>query len=178
MNRTSKLLLILCILVISFSIYIFYINFDVIMKGIDNFIDTIKDHEVVIPEDTKNHRIYNYKTVSETNDFNPKNMNDLKLQKANEEKLAKERLEAAKELAGRLENMQVVLKIKAGEGGRTFGTISSKEIVQAAKEQFDIEIDKKKVQIPDAIKSLGMYEVNVKLHPSVTGKLKVHVEEM
>ena len=107
-----------------------------------------------------------------------KNMNDLKLQKANEEKLAKERLEAAKELAGRLENMQVVLKIKAGEGGRTFGTISSKEIVQAAKEQFDIEIDKKKVQIPDAIKSLGMYEVNVKLHPSVTGKLKVHVEEM
>ena len=78
MNRTSKLLLILCILVISFSIYIFYINFDVIMKGIDNFIDTIKDHEVVIPEDTKNHRIYNYKTVSETNDFNPKNMNDLK----------------------------------------------------------------------------------------------------
>ena len=48
------------------------------MKGIDNFIDTIKDHEVVIPEDTNNHRIYNYKTVSETNDFNPKNMNDLK----------------------------------------------------------------------------------------------------
>ncbi|MDY6071692.1 MAG: transglutaminase-like domain-containing protein [Bacilli bacterium] len=78
MNRTSKLLLILCILVISFAIYIFYINFNVIMKGIDNFIDTIKDHEVVIPEDTKNHRIYNYKTVSETNDFNPKNMNDLK----------------------------------------------------------------------------------------------------
>ena len=59
MNRTSKLLLILCILVISFAIYIFYINFNVIMKGIDNFIDTIKDHEVVIPEDTKNHRSYN-----------------------------------------------------------------------------------------------------------------------
>ena len=78
MNRTSRLLLILCILVISFSVYIFYINFDVIMKGIDAFIDSIKDHEVVIPEDTKNHRVYNYKTVKETNNFNPKNMDDLK----------------------------------------------------------------------------------------------------
>lgn len=107
-----------------------------------------------------------------------KNLNDLKLQKANDEKVAKEQLEAAQAFAKELENITVKVKMKTGEGGRTFGTISSKEIVQAAKEQFDIEIDKKKVQIPDAIKSLGMYEVNVKLHPSVTGKLKVHVEEM
>ena len=107
-----------------------------------------------------------------------KNLNDLKLQKANDEKVAKELLEAAQAFAQELEGKTVKVKMKTGEGGRTFGTISSKEIVQAAKEQFDIEIDKKKVQIPDAIKSLGMYEVNVKLHPSVTGKLKVHVEEM
>lgn len=107
-----------------------------------------------------------------------KNLNDLKLQKANDEKVAKEQLEAAQAFAKELEGITVRVKMKTGEGGRTFGTISSKEIVQAAKEQYDIEIDKKKVQIPDAIKSLGMYEVNVKLHPSVTGKLKVHVEEM
>ena len=107
-----------------------------------------------------------------------KNLNDLKLQKANDEKVAKEQLEAAQAFAKELEGITVQVKMKTGEGGRTFGTISSKEIVQAAKEQFDIEIDKKKVQIPDAIKNLGMYEVNVKLHPSVTGKLKVHVEEM
>lgn len=78
MNRTSKLLLILCILVISFCIYLFYINFETIMKGINTFIDNIKTHEVVVPSDTKNHRVYNYKTVRETNDFNPKSIDDLK----------------------------------------------------------------------------------------------------
>ena len=80
-----------------------------------------------------------------------KNLNDLKLQKANDEKVAKEQLEAAQAFAKELEGITVQVKMKTGEGGRTFGTISSKEIVQAAKEQFDIEIDKKKVQIPDAI---------------------------
>lgn len=109
---------------------------------------------------------------------NSKNMNDLKLKKANDEKVAKEQLEAAKAFAKELEEKTVTVKMKSGEGGRTFGSISSKEIVQAAKEQFGLEIDKKKVQIPDAIKSLGTYEVKVKLHPSVTGTLKVHVEEM
>lgn len=78
MNRTSRLLLILCILVISFCTYMFYINYDDIVKGVNIFIDNIRTHEVVIPTDTKNHRVYNYKTVSETNDFNPKSMDDLK----------------------------------------------------------------------------------------------------
>ncbi len=78
MNRTSRLLLILCILVISFCAYMFYINYDDIVKGVNIFIDNIRTHEVVIPTDTKNHRVYNYKTVSETNDFNPKSMDDLK----------------------------------------------------------------------------------------------------
>lgn len=107
-----------------------------------------------------------------------KNMNDLKLKKANDEKVAKEQLDAAKAFAKELEEKTVTVKMKSGEGGRTFGSISSKEIVQAAKDQFGLEIDKKKVQIPDAIKSLGTYEVKVKLHPNVTGTLKVHVEEM
>ena len=74
-----------------------------------------------------------------------KNMNDLKLQKANEEKVAQENLDAAKALAAELETKQVMVKIKAGEGGKTFGSVSSKEIATACKEQHGIEIDKKKI---------------------------------
>lgn len=104
-------------------------------------------------------------------------MNDLKLQKANQEKVAQEQLEAAQELARVLETREVVVKMKSGEGGRTFGSISSKEIAMAAKEQCALELDKKKIQLPEAIKALGVYEVNVKLHAKVTGKLKVKVVE-
>lgn len=105
------------------------------------------------------------------------NMNDLKLQKANEEKKAKEQLEAAQALAAELESKQVVLKIKAGEGGRTFGAVSTKEIAAAVKEQHNIEIDKKKIQLPEALKNFGSYEVAIKLHPQVAGKLTVKVVE-
>lgn len=107
-----------------------------------------------------------------------KNMNDLKLQKANKEKIKKENLEAAKLMAEQMEKDQVVVSIKSGEGGRTFGSISSKEIAQSYKEQCGKEIDKKKIILPEPIKSLGVYEVSVKLHPNVTGKLKVKVTEM
>lgn len=108
---------------------------------------------------------------------NAKNMNDLKLQKANSEKLAQEQLDAAKALAGELETKQVIVKIKAGEGGRAFGSVSTKEIAAAVKEQHDLEIDKKKIQLPEALKSFGSYEVAVKLHPQVTAKLTVKVLE-
>lgn len=106
-----------------------------------------------------------------------KNMNDLKLQKANEDKKAAEQLQAAKDLAEVLATKQVVVKIKAGEGGRTFGSVSSKEIAVACEEQHGIEIDKKKIQLPESLKSFGSYEVNVKLHPQVTAKLTVKVTE-
>ena len=106
-----------------------------------------------------------------------KNMNDLKLQKANEEKVAKEHLEAAQAFAKEMENDHVVVSIKAGEGGRTFGSVSSKEIATAYKEQCGKEIDKKKIILPEPIKSFGVYEVAVKLHPKVTGSLKVWVKE-
>lgn len=107
----------------------------------------------------------------------PKNLNDLKLQKANTEKLAQEQLDAAKDLAKRLETMEVVVKMKAGEGGRAFGSISSKEIAVAFKEQNGIEIDKKKIQLSEALKNFGTYEVVVKLHPQVNGKFRVKVQE-
>ena len=107
----------------------------------------------------------------------PKNMNDLKLQKANEEKIAKEQLESAKELAVSLEQMPVVVKIKAGEGGKIFGSVSTKEIAAAMKEQHGVELDKKKIQLAESIKSFGTVEVPVKLHPQVTAKLIVRVVE-
>lgn len=108
---------------------------------------------------------------------NSVNMNNLKLQKANADKVAQEQLEAAQELAKVLETKEVVLTMKSGEGGRAFGSVSSKEIAAAAKEQCALELDKKKIQLPEAIKALGAYEVSVKLHPKVTGKLRVKVVE-
>ncbi len=108
---------------------------------------------------------------------NSKNLNDLKLQKANEEKVAAEILAEAKELASKIEAGKVTLSIKVGEGGRTFGSVSSKEIAVAVKEQMGYEIDKKKIQLKDAIKTLGTHEVPVKLHAKVTAKLKVVVTE-
>ena len=108
---------------------------------------------------------------------NGKNMNDLKLQKQNEAKIAQEQLEAAKELAKKIEASKVELKIKTGEGGRTFGSVSSKEIAVAVKEQLGLEIDKKKISMTDAIRTLGMHPVTVKLHKDVTAELKVHVGE-
>ena len=109
---------------------------------------------------------------------NNKNMNDLKLKKANDEKLAQEQLKAAQDFAKAMEEDEVVLSMKAGEGGRTFGSISTKEIAQGYKEQCGKEIDNKKIIRPEAIKSFGVFEVGVKLHPSVTGKLKVKVTQM
>ncbi len=107
----------------------------------------------------------------------PKNLNDLKLQKANADKVAQEQYDAAVAFGKDLETKEVVVKMKAGEGGKVFGSVSSKEIATAAKEQCGMEIDKKKIQMPEAIKSFGVYEVTVKLHPKVTAKLKVKVQE-
>ncbi|MBS5400114.1 MAG: 50S ribosomal protein L9 [Lachnospiraceae bacterium] len=106
-----------------------------------------------------------------------KNLNDLKLQKNNEKKVAQENLDAAKKLAAELAEGKVELAIKVGEGGRAFGSVSSKEIAAAVKEQMNLEVDKKKIQLKEAIKSLGTHIVSVKLHPEVTAELKVVVKE-
>ncbi len=106
-----------------------------------------------------------------------KNKNELRLQKKHEEKVAAQKLADAKELAAQLEGKKIALKMRAGEGGKVFGSISGKEIAAAAKEQFGLELDKKKIQLPDPIKSFGMHEVPIKLHPQVTGTLYVLVQE-
>jgi large subunit ribosomal protein L9 len=107
----------------------------------------------------------------------PKNLNDLKLKKAGEEKAAAQQLAAAEDLASELLAKQVNISMRAGEGGKLFGSISSKEIATAYKEQHNMEIDKKKIHLPEPIKSFGVHQVSVKLHPQVTGTLTVIVKE-
>ena len=108
---------------------------------------------------------------------NTKNLNDLKLKKANDDKVAQEHYEAAVELGKKIEAGKIEVSIKTGEGGKAFGSVSSKEIATEVKAQMELGVDKKKVQLKDAIKALGTYEVPIKLHPKVTAKLKVVVKE-
>ncbi len=106
-----------------------------------------------------------------------KNLNDLKLQKANEERLAAIKLEEAKELAAKIEAKSVVVSVKTGEGGRIFGSVSTKEIAAACASQLGFELDKKKMVLTDPIKACGTVVVPVKLHKDVTAKLSVKVVE-
>ena len=107
----------------------------------------------------------------------PKALNDLKLQKQNDEKIAAENLEKAEVLAGELSGKSVTLSIKAGSDGRAFGSVSTKEISVAAKEQLGYDLDKKKMHLAEPIKNVGSFTVPVKLHPKVTAELKVIVKE-
>lgn len=106
---------------------------------------------------------------------NNKNLNDLKLQNKHQQKVEEENFEAAKALAKKLEDLKVEVKIKTGEGGKTFGSVSTKEISAAAKDQLGLDLDKKKMQLEESIKTLGTHEVPIRLHSKVTGILRVHV---
>lgn len=108
---------------------------------------------------------------------NAQNVNDLKLQKANEEKKAKELLESAQAFAEDIKEKFVTVTIKTGEGGKTFGSVSTKEIAAAAKTQLNIDIDKKKLQLQEPIRTLGVTIVPYKVHPKVTAQLTVKVKE-
>ena len=107
----------------------------------------------------------------------PKNLNDMKLRNAHEEKLAQEALDEAERFAEEIGKSQLNLSIKIGEGGRAFGSVSAKEIADAAKKQLGFDLDKKKIQMDGPIKELGTFEVPVRLHQKVTAKLKVIVSE-
>ena len=106
-----------------------------------------------------------------------KNMNDLKLQKANAEKVAQEALETAQKLAQDMKDKQIKIAVKTGEKGRVFGSVSSKEIAEEIKAQLGLDIDKKKIQLASPIRELGVTAVPVKLHPKVTAEISVHVVE-
>ena len=106
----------------------------------------------------------------------PKNLNDLKLKKQNEAKVAAENLADAKAFAEEIKTKSVELTIKAGQGGKAFGSVSTKEIAIAAKEQLGYDLDKKKMQLKEPIKNIGTYMVPIRLHPKVTAELKVIVK--
>lgn len=106
----------------------------------------------------------------------PKNLNDLKLQKQNDEKVAAETLANAKAFADELQTKSVEVAIKAGQDGRVFGSVSTKEIAKAAKDQLSYDLDKKKMQLKEPIKNIGTYMVPIRLHPKVTAELKVIVK--
>ena len=110
-------------------------------------------------------------------EVNAKTINDLKLQKQHEEKVAEQRLADAQELAERLTGMQVNMTVRSGKDGKLFGSVSSKEIAEACKQQLGLDVDKKKLVLPEPIKELGTTTVPLKLHPQVTASLKVVVTE-
>ena len=106
-----------------------------------------------------------------------KNKNDLKLKKQREAKEAAAKLADAQKLAQELEKVTVEVKMKAGGNGKVFGSVSAKEIVQEAKKQHNLDLDKKKIQLAEPIKSFGDFEIPIRLHPQVTGKFMLKVTE-
>ncbi|PWW31044.1 LSU ribosomal protein L9P [Cytobacillus oceanisediminis] len=108
---------------------------------------------------------------------NQANVSSLNAQKKKEEKLAAEELADAKKLKETLEKLTVEFSTKAGEGGRLFGSITSKQIAEELQKTHKIKIDKRKIEMDDAIRSLGYTKVPVKLHTEVMATLNVHVKE-
>lgn len=106
------------------------------------------------------------------------NINVLKGQQESREYRQQKELEQAQETAEKINEISVVLKAKAGDNGKLFGSITSKDVSEALTEQHHIKIDKKKFVLPDGIKSLGTTQVDIKIHPGVTAKLKVNVESL
>ncbi|GIN40054.1 MULTISPECIES: 50S ribosomal protein L9 [Heyndrickxia] len=105
------------------------------------------------------------------------NLKGLDAQKKKEQKIAEQELEDAKILKEKLEKITVELKAKSGTGGRLFGSITSKQISEQLNKTFKIKIDKRKMELDDAIRTLGVTKVPVKLHSEVTATLNVHVKE-
>ena len=108
----------------------------------------------------------------------PKNMKDIQLKKQNEARIAEAQLKEAQAFAKELEEKTVTVGIKVGAGGKTFGSVSTKEIADAAKQQFGIELDRKKMVLASPLRELGESSVQVRVHPKVTAQLKVLVKEI
>ena len=105
----------------------------------------------------------------------PKNLNDLKLKNQNDEKVAAENLAEAEKIKEELKDKKITTEMKVGDNGKTFGSVSSKEIAELIKSQLGLDIDKKKIIIKDPVKALGGYNIGIKLHPQVTAKVLLDV---
>ena len=106
------------------------------------------------------------------------NINVMQGQKDSQEYRKKKELEEAQAIKEQVEKVTVKMKAKAGENGKLFGSVTSKDIAEELKMQHHIKLDKKKFVLPDGIKSLGVTEVEIKVHPGVVAKLKVSVESL
>mgnify|MGYP003589630407 CR=1 FL=1 len=94
--------------------------------------------------------------------------NEIKEQRANDE---------ARVLASQLAKISVKMPLKVGEGGKVFGSITAKDIAEAIQKQYDLTIDRRKIELKEAIKSLGAVNVTVRVHPEITGTIEVNVIE-
>ena len=99
-------------------------------------------------------------------------------QKESQEYRKKKELEEAQEIKEKVEAVKVSIKAKAGENGKLFGSVTSKDVSEELKMQHHIKIDKKKFVLPDGIKALGTTDVEIKIYPGVVAKLKVQVESL
>lgn len=107
----------------------------------------------------------------------PGNLRKLKAQQQKEKEREQAEKEAAEQLREQLKNITVQITAKAGEGGRLFGSITSKQIADELKKKHKISIDRRKIELKDSLRSLGHHRIDVKLHPEVTGIIQVHVVE-
>ncbi|MBO4411339.1 MAG: 50S ribosomal protein L9 [Lachnospiraceae bacterium] len=104
-----------------------------------------------------------------------KTLNDMKLKKQHEEKVAEQKYQDALTLKDKLAGMVIKVPVKVGKDDKLFGSVSSKEIADAFRDQLGIDVDKKKIVLNEAIKAVGRYEVPIKLHASVSAVLNVEV---
>lgn len=107
----------------------------------------------------------------------PANLKKLEAQQEQKREAAREEFEDAKALKEKLEQLEVTIKMKSGEDGRLFGSVSSKQVIEAYKKEHDIKLDRRKLDMPEPLKALGYHKVDVKLHQEVTAVLKIHVVE-
>ncbi|WP_163582176.1 50S ribosomal protein L9 [Gracilibacillus saliphilus] len=108
---------------------------------------------------------------------NQANMKALNAKKNKEKQLEQQEVEEAQQLKEKLANIEVKVTAKSGEGGRLFGSITSKQIAETLKKDHQIKMDKRKIELDQPIRSLGYTNVPVKIHPEVTGTIRVHVVE-
>lgn len=105
------------------------------------------------------------------------NINDAKQKKAAADHRAQVASDEAVVLASELKKVELTIPVRIGEGGKVFGAVTGKDISDAAKRQYDLDLDKRKVEIKEPIKALGTYDVIIRVHPSITSVIKVHVVE-
>lgn len=106
-----------------------------------------------------------------------KNMAELKMKKKQQKKREERELQEAQNIAKKIDDKRLVLKVKAGEKGRLFGSITTKDIAEKIQSDYGVELDKRKIELAQPIRTLGNYRVEIKIHPGVSATLNVVVEK-